>query len=72
MNKWETIVDIPLCEPCIMGSRKCALITLMERGFLPGTKIKVLQELNGNKIVKIKDGGEWAIENRLYNQIKTK
>jgi len=79
MSKWKTIVDVPLCEPCVMDGSKCSLVTLMERGFIPGAKIKVLKELNGNKIVKIKNGanGLWKTDytikskqnkNKAYNK----
>jgi len=70
MSEWKTIVDVSFCEPCIMDGSKCTLITLMERGFIPGTKIRVLQELGDKKLVEIKGEGQWAIENKLYDQIK--
>ena len=70
-NEWLEINDVEFCDGCKMEREKCYVLGLTEKGFLPGTRFRILHELNGLIMVETEDGGKWAIEKKLLNQIKT-
>jgi hypothetical protein len=55
-----------------MEREKCYVLGLTEKGFLPGTRFRILKELNGLIMIETEEGSKWAIEKKLLNQIKTK
>jgi hypothetical protein len=71
-NEWLEIDDVEFCDGCKMEREKCYVLGLTEKGFLPGTRFRILKELNGLIMVETEEGGKWAIEKKLLNQIKTK
>jgi hypothetical protein len=55
-----------------MEKEKCYVLGLTEKGFLPGTRFRILHELNGLIMVETEDGGKWGIEKKLLDQVKLK
>jgi hypothetical protein len=73
MNKeWLEINNVEFCDGCKMEREKCYVLGLTEKGFLPGTRFRILKELNGLIMIETEEGGKWGIEKKLLNQIKTK
>ena len=73
MNKeWLEINNVEFCDGCKMEREKCYVLGLTEKGFLPGTRFRILKELNGLIMIETEEGSKWAIEKKLLNQIKTK
>lgn len=71
-NNWLEIEDVEFCSDCILDNKVCSVLGLIERGFLPGTKFMIKEELKGNIIVETDEGDKWAIEKKLLNQVKIK
>jgi hypothetical protein len=71
-NEWLEIDDVEFCDGCKMEREKCYVLGLTEKGFLPGTRFRILKELNGLIMIETEEGGKWAIEKKLLEQIKIK
>jgi hypothetical protein len=71
-NGWLEIDDVEFCNGCKMEREKCYVLGLTEKGFLPGTRFRILHELNGLIMIETEDGGKWSIEKKLLEQVKIK
>jgi len=71
-NKWLEIDDVEFCEGCKMDREKCYVLGLTEKGFLPGTRFRILHELNGLVMIETRDGGKWGVDKKLLKQVKTR
>ena len=71
-NEWFEIDKVEFCDGCKMEREKCYVLGLTEKGLLPGTRFRVIQELNGLAMIETDEGSKWGIEKKLLKQIKTK
>jgi hypothetical protein len=55
-----------------MDMDKCYVLGLTEKGFLPGTRFRILHELNGLVMIETRDGGKWGVDKKLLKQVKTR
>lgn len=71
-SKWYEIEDVEFCEGCKMEMEKCYVLGLTEKGFLAGTRFRIVKELNGIVMVEMQEGNRWALDKKLLNQVKTR
>lgn len=54
IGKLYKVKDIQLCDPCdISDSKNCMILSLMERGLIPGSTLKVMSKKLGMYEVNI-------------------
>ena len=60
IGKSYIVQDIKLCEPCGMSEGSCVIISLMEKGLIPGARLEVIDKKLGMYYLNI-DGTKLII-----------
>ena len=67
-TKYE-VIDVHLCEPCLGDSSTCGVVSMMEKGIIPGHVIQLERTLGNLMWVSIQGEGQFVIQDSKSDQI---
>lgn len=56
IGKLYTVLDIQFCDDCTLEDNSCMLLSLMEKGLVPGSQLQVIKKDLGLYYLKVDDG----------------
>ena len=56
IGKTYNVTDIQFCDDCTVEDNSCMILSLMEKGLVPGSQLQVIKKDLGLYYLKVDDG----------------